>query len=382
MWTLLKDRKTQPVNYRMIIVSTLIFCLAGAHLGTSLWRAFQAFFRHRTGAIAYYINPPRADWTFPLKIIYYVVVTLLSDAFLVYRCYMVWSQRFIIIVLPVLLVVGNGVTGIMAAFLIVRNRVDAALAFEYKLSKWMKAYFALTTAANILATGLIAFRVWHVNRTLTNRRSRFQIWDASAILLESGALYSFTLIALMGTYGARSNAQYIVLDAVTPIIGIAFTTIIIRVGLRLSCDSRQETQESPTAHPFESVSMSFVYPQPDAGLRYSFDSGRSHRSIDDDWDLLDDDIDFGAVADRLSDEAVPASSFWKRGKLSRPPTADRASKRSKASRPTTADKTFPGKPNDADRPMSPMSDSGIQIIATVPAGGIWPPSTPVKPNGS
>lgn len=72
------------------------------------------------------------------------------------------------------------------------------------------------------------------------------------VVIESGAVYSFTLIALLGTYLAGSWAQYLLIDALSPIIvrdtlvwsqsypltwsaqGIVFSFVIVHFGLGIS----------------------------------------------------------------------------------------------------------------------------------------------------
>jgi hypothetical protein len=95
-----------------------------------------------------------------------------------------------------------------------------------------------------------------------------------AVIIESAAIYSATILALLVSYVANSNIQYMFLDMVRftllaasstthrriiqtpPVIGISFTMIILRVSLGISTgDVRSEPamismSMSPTAeHP-------------------------------------------------------------------------------------------------------------------------------------
>jgi len=60
------------------------------------------------------------------------------------------------------------------------------------------------------------------------------LWPVMTIILESGAIYSSTLLVLLATYASNSFSQYIALDMLVPIIGITFSLIIVRVGLGIS----------------------------------------------------------------------------------------------------------------------------------------------------
>ena len=60
--------------------------------------------------------------------------------------------------------------------------------------------------------------VWLSRRVKTYRTNGLSHWDVVETLVQSAAVYSATLASLLGTYLAGSNAQYICLDLLTPII--------------------------------------------------------------------------------------------------------------------------------------------------------------------
>ncbi|KAF5311110.1 hypothetical protein D9619_007638 [Psilocybe cf. subviscida] len=57
---------------------------------------------------------------------------------------------------------------------------------------------------------------------------------AAAIIIESGVVYSSCMIILIALYASGSYAQNIVLDALTQILGIVFSIIIVRVAVGAS----------------------------------------------------------------------------------------------------------------------------------------------------
>ena len=54
------------------------------------------------------------------------------------------------------------------------------------------------------------------------------------VLIESGALYASSCIALLVAYLLGSNAQYPIVDGAFPIISIAFNLIIVRIALGIA----------------------------------------------------------------------------------------------------------------------------------------------------
>jgi hypothetical protein len=51
------------------------------------------------------------------------------------------------------------------------------------------------------------------------------------VVMDAGALYSFTVTAAVVCFAVESNGQYVVLDMVMPIISIAFYMVILRIGI-------------------------------------------------------------------------------------------------------------------------------------------------------
>jgi len=69
------------------------------------------------------------------------------------------------------------------------------------------------------------------------------------LIIESGAIYSVCLLTLIILYASGSFAQYIVFDAVTQIIGIVFSLIIVRIGLGLAPEQSKEYNSTGTPMP-------------------------------------------------------------------------------------------------------------------------------------
>lgn len=70
-----------------------------------------------------------------------------------------------------------------------------------------------------IVTGLIAFRIWSVDHAASKfRQNKSTLRPVLAVVVESGAIYSASLTALLAVYLSHSWAQFIILDAVTPII--------------------------------------------------------------------------------------------------------------------------------------------------------------------
>ena len=68
---------------------------------------------------------------------------------------------------------------------------------------------------------LITARIMWSNRKVRPYRAGTAAtsqWDVIETLIQSAAIYSAALASLLGTYAAGSNAQYVCLDALQPLI--------------------------------------------------------------------------------------------------------------------------------------------------------------------
>lgn len=97
--------------------------------------------------------------------------------------------------------------------------------------------------------GLLAYRIWNVNRLSRQWRATDHLSPILQTVIESGAIYSFTIIAALVTFAIESPGVYVVLDMaslfrnispklyssqqfqISPIISIVYNMIIIRVGM-------------------------------------------------------------------------------------------------------------------------------------------------------
>ncbi|PPQ80050.1 hypothetical protein CVT26_011505, partial [Gymnopilus dilepis] len=123
----------------------------------------------------------------------------------------------------------------------------SAPVFIASLQKWIVSFFSLTLFTNFSSTTLIAFRIWYSHQTTKSlvRASGRTVLPAMVVIIESGSIYSACLIILLSLYLSGSFSQYIVLDAVTQVIGVVFSMVIVRVGLGISSE-RMTTQSRST----------------------------------------------------------------------------------------------------------------------------------------
>jgi len=233
---LFKDHKTRPVNRPMATLASLFFVLSTSHAIVDLIRVNQGFVNERNsfegGPPAYFSDV--AQTLFVVRSTIYAAQTLLGDAVVIYRCFIVWQSVYIILI-PMLLWCSSAA---MAAFLLY-NMALANPSSIFILGKSIDAFFACTLSSNMTSTGLLAYRIWKINGATSSSRVGGSLVPIARVVADSGALYSVTLVVAMITFVSGSNSQFILVDMLVPIVAIAFYAIIIRVSL-----ARQATATS------------------------------------------------------------------------------------------------------------------------------------------
>ncbi|KAI9573141.1 hypothetical protein HD554DRAFT_1146173 [Boletus coccyginus] len=232
IWTLLSQRSTRPVNRKMFTVACLLLLISTTHLVINIIRVMYGLILYRDtypgGPVAYFSDI--SQWTFNAKNYVYSAQTAVGDSVILYRCYKVWQSKLVMI-LPLLLWCATAVTGITSST-IAQHSTQIGV-FGGALGRWITSFWATTLATNLLTSLLLIFRIWYVDRQFSRLggHHRSQLRPILHILVDSGAIYSVTLVAALVCFVTESNGQYVVLDMVTPIISITFYMVIIRVGL-------------------------------------------------------------------------------------------------------------------------------------------------------
>jgi len=234
-WVLLYKRpKHEPVNKPMFAFSVVMFMLATMHIGVNYTRILRAFIidRDEPGGPSAYFNM-LSEFTQVFGSAIYVAQTLVGDSVVLYRCHLVWGRQWQVVAFPFILLLGSTTAGvgILYSFAVV---VPDAEIFVIQLQHWILSFFSLTLATNIICTGLVAFKLWDVNRQVQYFGVNHSFNPIILLVIESGAIYSATLMTLLILYKTESWFQYVLLDAISPIVGLVFSMIIVRIGLGLT----------------------------------------------------------------------------------------------------------------------------------------------------
>jgi hypothetical protein len=69
-------------------------------------------------------------------------------------------------------------------------------------------------ASRFLYTGLLAYRIWSLNRSVASIRLQGQLGPVVRAVIESGLIYSMTITSALIAFVVKSPGVYVILDMV------------------------------------------------------------------------------------------------------------------------------------------------------------------------
>ncbi|THU86009.1 hypothetical protein K435DRAFT_783042 [Dendrothele bispora CBS 962.96] len=205
-----------------------LFCINTAYWICIVIRMFKAF-----GDI------PRATWplefladitdmTMVLYNCFLGLALFIGDAIVVYRLSILWRHNLMVTVPAILMLVGGIV--IMIGTAVEFTQMSGEDIFNENLVRWLSCSAVLTFCTNGYCAALIAWRIRQFQKD-TSEGMKGRLYKATAIFIESAALYMLWALAYLISYETQTNLQTAIVDLGPACAGIACTMISIRVGM-------------------------------------------------------------------------------------------------------------------------------------------------------
>ncbi|TFK64238.1 hypothetical protein BDN72DRAFT_278578 [Pluteus cervinus] len=223
----------RPFSARLFTaIMCIIYMISMAHIGVGLYRLIKGYVwiegsqaQLRYWSIAF-AHPVEATLVNLLQ----VAVITMADFLLLYRCYIVWSRTFWIIIPSTILVLANFGVNIATNTLWAMLGALRGTRYIYLLN----AIFPISIAQNVLTTGLIIYRLIRQHQEsraagVHDSSSRLNLRNVGRIMLESAAIYTCTLLLSLILYIMNFDGQFILVDMTVPIIGITWSLIAVRL---------------------------------------------------------------------------------------------------------------------------------------------------------
>ncbi|KAG1752146.1 hypothetical protein EDB19DRAFT_1093898 [Suillus lakei] len=229
--------RIQDINRPIAVVVILLFIMSTAHIVVDILRAEEGLVMYRDtfpgGPAGFFGDITQKSYA--TKHALYLLQTLLADGVVIYRCFVVWQSVWVIIV-PSLLWCGSVVTGVAANYFIAQASSSEVI-FAKSLGQWITAFVVLTITTNFLSSGLLAYRIWVIDRdSSTIRATKSTMMPIVRVLMDAAVLYSATLVTTLICFLCSNNGETVLIDMAMPIMSIAFYMVLIRVAItRRTC---------------------------------------------------------------------------------------------------------------------------------------------------
>ncbi|OCH86257.1 hypothetical protein OBBRIDRAFT_828403 [Obba rivulosa] len=160
-----------------------------------------------------------------------VIQPLIGDVALIYRCWLVYEHNRKTVAAAIMLWLGaSSMIMVIIAGSIATN--IGSRFYDSYLTPLMVSALSLTVALNVITTLLVMIRLCTVIREIRqyNIIDRPSVDVVAHLVIDSGLLYTITVIITLGVRIALNGASYLLNASLVQISGIAFNLIIIRAG--------------------------------------------------------------------------------------------------------------------------------------------------------
>jgi len=235
------------MSWCWLSVAVALFTVGSIDLSLNLYRNMTAlvFNSSRAGATATFND--LSNWVEDIRSVCFYAGGIISDAALMYRCWVISGRRWILLILPSLLFLAACACASVAFYCTSTLEAMSTIPAERKLRPFLTAYFATTLATNLICTSLIVYHVWRVHRhsseffTRSLKGSgRLDFSELNRIFIESALLYTGSVLISCVALVSGSNIYYAFSGISLGLAGVSFDLIIVRINRGVSTEQTQQ----------------------------------------------------------------------------------------------------------------------------------------------
>ncbi|KAJ6467315.1 hypothetical protein C8R45DRAFT_1078560 [Mycena sanguinolenta] len=231
-------RWRKPSEIRGFILSVYIALFVGATFDVviGLLHNLHAFVFYTGGGGAAQVLVDISNWINIARSVAQVIQMVLGDFVLMYRCYIVYSRRWKVLIPSLILYLGGIAMGIkLIEAQVSLNHANATM-ISPEIRPWWFTLFCITVVQNTLTTGLLIWRIWRVEHQIEKlcatengtRNIQSPLRKVIRVMAESGFAYALMVLMTFIVGICNSNLVYPFRDATHQAIGIVFNVIIMR----------------------------------------------------------------------------------------------------------------------------------------------------------
>ncbi|KAF8997196.1 hypothetical protein BDQ17DRAFT_1248936 [Cyathus striatus] len=231
-----RRRSREEINWIMLTIGCTLFFVASLDMFLTFTRCLQAFIFYDGPGGPAAVFSDLGYWITLTTSFTTLFQTVIGDGVLIYRCWIVYSRSWRVIIISILLWIGAAIS-MTLIIQIQANLHTSGTVTAAKLQPPNRSFWIISIIQNVLTTTLIVGRIRHVDRENsrfsfhdTNSRRKSDLKKVMRRIIESGLLYTLAVTVTFITYACGSNALYVTSKALKQIVVIAFNLIIIRAS--------------------------------------------------------------------------------------------------------------------------------------------------------
>ncbi|KXN87788.1 hypothetical protein AN958_08144 [Leucoagaricus sp. SymC.cos] len=218
-------RRPSEIRWPMAIGGLILFVVCALDATLNFSRDYRAFVESLDAEEVLI-----ADWTNIARVMASAFGAWVADYILIYRCWIVYARRWVVIVPSIILYLANlAVSFREYAMMAVAGGIPGTTvsANAGAFRSLLLAFFSTIAAQNVLTTSILIWRIWQVEKSQTRILGEQQrhLRRVMIVLAESGAVYTTFVLLTLITSAAHSNTLFPLSDMAK---GIVFNTILAR----------------------------------------------------------------------------------------------------------------------------------------------------------
>jgi hypothetical protein len=215
-----RQTTNQVVKYTVIAM----FVISTAHIAGTIRSLQEGFFDWRPKTPETYFNSKALPLNLANKSLYGANL-LLGDGLMIYRLWIIYQRRWLVVALPILLTMATA-SLIGVTIWEFSNLTPGQSAFAARVTSIAPALFSVPLVTNIVITGLIIWRIKQAqDSTKFTSNHRMYAFYRRVIrdTIESCVLYPIFLLAALILYCLKNNGQDILTGSMAQIVSIVPT---------------------------------------------------------------------------------------------------------------------------------------------------------------
>lgn len=233
MNTIRRKRVTNNISIVIPVVLIILYVLNTATICLQAADIYLAFFGYRNQfptAQDYFLD--YGSKILPARDGIFWIMSFITDALVCWRVWVIWLKNPWATLLPAFLLICDLATAIVMFVYTIRRMDEDSTRLISQVDTWWMITLGFCIAVNVVAPGLIIGRLWWIARQVgvLGSRSAKPYKQIASALMESGAIYTFSVVAWLIIFASGSlPALYMSACILPTIVAIVPTLIIFRV---------------------------------------------------------------------------------------------------------------------------------------------------------